>query len=109
MLLSIQTLVEKSGIFTNNITFEALGTKTPKSLTKRENVLKREDSTSMEFNESDPLCYTSKESDAQILFNKGVSIFMLVMSFLFIYLMFLLVDEGITGDDDIVALVVSGI
>ena len=41
--------------------------------------IKGEGTTLMEFNESDPLYYTSKESNAQILFNKGIPVFMLVM------------------------------
>lgn len=63
----------------------------------------------MEFNESDPLYYTSKESNGQILFNKAVSVFMLLMSLLFIYFMYLIVDDGMTDDGDIVGLVAIGI
>lgn len=63
----------------------------------------------MEFNETDPLYYTSKESNAQILFNKGISVFMLGITFLCIYFMYLIVDEGMTEDGDIAGLVAIGI
>lgn len=63
----------------------------------------------MEFNESDPLYYTSKESNGQILFNKGVSLFMLVTTLMLIYFIYLIVNEGITDGGDIVGVVAIGI
>src|SRR5699024_2442791 len=63
----------------------------------------------MEFNESDPLYYTSKESNGQILFNKGVSLFMLVTTLMLIYFIYLIVNKGITDGGDIVGVVAIGI
>src|SRR5699024_9046196 len=63
----------------------------------------------MEFNKSDPLYYTNKESNGQILFNKGVSVFMLVITVMLIYFIYLIVNEGITDGGDIVGVVAIGI
>src|SRR5699024_9329998 len=65
--------------------------------------------TPMEFNESDPLYYTSKESNRQILFNKGVSVFILVITVMLIYFIYLIVKEGITDGGNILGLVAIGI
>src|SRR5699024_8145068 len=61
------------------------------------------------FNASAPLIYTIKESYVLILFNKVVSLFILVTTLMLIYFIYLIVNEGIPDGGDIVGVVAIGI